>query len=471
MAGGTASQDEVITLSDTDDETTMPSSPSKELSGEQLDIDIEVRRGTIIKKVDHFKMIQELGQDEDQDGEHFVNADITCLFKSVVNKGTICDGSHEKKADVVRCVSIALKYYPFKCWFCHKKGKNVGFPLKSDLVEHQEEEMHDDDIERHDNCHVWIEEQNQLYNSYIASYISKRLQADPKPIAPSKFIALMTDGKVDDQSKQKKRRLFTDQFGYAPFTCILCDEMTKATKKVHMFRMGTMNAPSRQAATRHLQRCHSISYGRCPDVKYWFKKNFEIKQLEEIFTKYLTKPVPEPCHAVDGDHNHDKSDEVPMTNGGEVPMANGDESDKEDDSIGIIIKEKITAKEFRHEDLFGEMYVPVSEVGSLPDDSPRSTPSKEPSLPLDEFNENYHEPSTVDKLIVIHDKLETLAQDIAKEEAIKDQVAKKNVKQRKVVKKFMCSICSCPIQPTALPDHFSKSHPDSVPTMVKMTAK
>lgn len=98
--------------------------------------------GLIIKQVLTFLVHVDLANEENQDiidECHYVKQILpdTCLFKLIVKNNEICNGGHEKKAEAVKCVSTALKYSPFYCWFCYKAGnEGANFTTKGDLVEH-----------------------------------------------------------------------------------------------------------------------------------------------------------------------------------------------------------------------------------------------------------------------------------------------------------------------------------------------
>lgn len=324
-----APQSKRISVSDSDDEI----DPPNQISQEQLDINMALSNSLDVRKVASSKMHSDLANEENEDITDANNKSTpilegTCLFKDIVNDAAICSGGHDKMAEAARCVATALKYNPIYCWFCHKAGnENVGFASKGDLVEHQEDD-HDEDMKRHDNCFVWIEKQDKVINQYIRSYLS--IRSRPEMMTSDKFYRSMGKQiKNGSNVKMIKRKLFTSQFGYAPLSCMLCEESTKRTKKLHFFHVALFEPASRAACIQHLKRFHRQSYSRHPVLTYWFRETNKIPQMEQIFASLLALGMSQPPS--DGD-NCDADGSENSFDGQQALTVEGDESANDEPS-------------------------------------------------------------------------------------------------------------------------------------------
>ena len=265
-------EEELITISDSDDEPMTPTDPNVEMSHEFLEAQMS---GLDVKLVARLPMLQDL---DDEDAE-MANPIRSCLFRPFVKNTDICEGSHDSLTGVIGCVSKFLEYTPYNCYFCKKSGhEKNAFATKSELVDHQEA-LHDEDMQRHKDSFAYFEVKNDVFERYIKLYITTR--SAPTALKAHDLTGIL----MARRRKGKKWYYFTKEFGYAPYSCILCEERTDRPTS---FQVGKVLKHAQAVTTKHLEQYHPMSYRRHPEVSYWFKKDGEIEKIESLFEKYIT---------------------------------------------------------------------------------------------------------------------------------------------------------------------------------------
>lgn len=466
------SQENVITISDDDD----LDDNANEMSQAMLDIKMS---GLDIKMVKCALIHSELNEEEEENLEAPITS---CLFKHFIADERLCSGFHSKKIGLVRCVSKALNHNPFHCWFCQKSRIVASFPTRVDLVEHQEID-HDDDIKRHEYSFVWFETMDYKIDRYIGTYISKR--SSHEVMDQAEFSEKMTSKAVP---RMKKRRIFTQEFGYAPISCILCEERTKVTGRNNYYLIAMLSKRSERQCKEHLTRYHRLSYNKKSSVRYWFKETCRLEALEEIFNSYFKEPFRNSC-------NNDCSTTSERNDSDGMEVASEEEVTKEE----FFLERTDTVEEEDEKDMPKDVSkVPeeTSDHGLEGDIKYESNHTEEAENP-DSLNCNYSNPvvkkmeadssSSFDSLSPISSLSSAVGKSpaggkspavvkqdatdrpvvVRKETADTSAVFQPNDSSRKSKKLFKCNLCEERIISTKqCIYHFDQFHPDDIPCKV-----